>query len=307
MRRPTLPEDVPFTTATAAALGYDRKSLSRLAKAGVLRRPFTSVYIATAAPDTVAVRMQAARLVLSDDMVLCDRTAAWIWGVDIFSYAELDGPMPLECCTPRFRRATDRVGCDGGSRDLRPEDWCTVEGIRVTTPLRTALDLGCNLTRRDALAAMDALAREHGLTKADLTRLLGRFRRRRGVVQARELVPLVDPRAESRPESWTREVIAAHGLTMPEAQHWIVVEGVPTYRLDLAYVRAKIAIEYDGEEFHSSPEDRERDAIRRAWLRAHGWYVIVLTKDSFTPDGTDAWIQELRVVLAERTRPRKRF
>lgn len=101
--------------------------------------------------------------------------------------------------------------------------------MRVTTPLRTALDLGCNLPRRDALAAMDALARAHGFSKHDLTQLLGRYRRRRGVVQARELVALVDSRAESQPESWMREVIAAHGLTMPELQHWVAINGVPTY------------------------------------------------------------------------------
>lgn len=307
MMLPPLPTSEPFTTATAVARGYDRKTLSRMVKQGALQRPFIGVYVDAAVPDTPGTRALAARLVMSPDMVLCDRTAAWLWGVDTFSYAELDGPMPLETYSPRGRRATDRRGCAGGSRDLRPEDWCTVEGVRVTTPLRTALDLACNLHSRDALAAMDALARGQGVTKADLMLLLGRYRRRRGVVQARELVPLLDPRAESQPESWMRAVIAAHGLVMPEPQHWVLVDGVPTYRLDLAYVRAKIAIEYDGEQFHSSATDRERDAARRAWLRAHGWYVIVLTKESFTADGIDAWVRELREVLTARTVPHKRF
>jgi Transcriptional regulator, AbiEi antitoxin/Protein of unknown function (DUF559) len=307
MPEPRILDGKPCTTAMAAAQGLDRKTLTRLVERGALVRLFTGVYVDADIPLTVEIRVEAARLALSKDMVLCDRTAAWIWGVDAFVYAELDGEMPLECCTPRARRATERAGCDGGSRDLSPEDWCTIGGVRVTTPLRTALDLACNLWPRDALAAMDALARGHGFTAHDLARVLPRYVRRRGVVQARRLVPLVDPRAESAPESWTREVIDLHGLPMPELQHWVLVDGVPTYRLDLAYVRAKIAVEYDGEEFHTSPADRQRDADRRAWLRAHGWYVIVLTKSSFNPEAVDQWVRELREVLTVRTRSHKRF
>ena len=89
-------------------------------------------------------------------------------------------------------------------------------------------------------------------------------------------------------------------LPPPTLQHWIHIAGVPTYRLDLAYPRARVAVEYDGEEFHSTPEDRAADEQRRAWLRAHGWTVIVLTKDSFTEEAVIAWIGEVRRALATR-------
>lgn len=232
--------------------------------------------------------------------VLCDRTAAWIHGIDVFRNAEHDAVPPLETYVLRGHDPTDRHDCRGGSRDLRREDWQVVDGVRVTTPLRTALDLACKLPRREALAALDAFARKHGVTPAQLGRLLVRYRRRRGVIQARELVPLIDPRAESMGESWTRGEIRRHQLPEPEPQHWVVVDGVPTYRLDLAYPRAKVAVEYDGEEFHTTPEQRARDAARRAWLRDHGWYVIVVTKHSFTGDALLQWTTELLDVLRER-------
>lgn len=307
MLRPPLPQDEPFTTSAAGRLGYTRKELSRLVDARVLRRLFTSVYLRSDVALTDQVRLRAAGLAVGKGAVLCDRTAAWVWGVDVHRYAELDSPPPVEAYTLRGRRELSRAGCDGGSRDLRAEDWCTVDGVRVTTPLRTALDLACNLPRREALAALDALARAHNLTAADLAGLLPRFRRRRGVVQARQLVPLVDPRAESPPESWMREILDAHGFPPPEPQHWVVIDGVPTYRLDLAYPRARIAIEYDGEEHHSSPDARERDRIRRERLRDEGWFVLVLTKASFTPDAVTTWTTELREVLLERRRSHKRF
>ena len=50
------------------------------------------------------------------------------------------------------------------------------------------------------------------------------------------------------------------GLPLPEVNWWVSEDGVPKYRLDLAYPHAKVAIEYDGEEFHTSQEDKEADA-----------------------------------------------
>lgn len=299
MKRPLLPE-IPFTTAEALALGFTRHELSALVNAHTLRRPFTGVYAPADLPDTITTRAQAAALVMSRQSVLCDRTAAWLHGVDVFRYAELETVPALETYVLRGHDPTDRRECHGGTRDLVPEDWEYVAGARVTTAVRTAVDLACKLRRREALAALDALARECGVTVSAMNRLLQRYRRRRGVIQARELVPLTDPRSESSGESWARLEIHDHGLPMPQPQFWVLIEGVPTYRLDLAYPKARIVVEYDGEEFHTDPAHRAADEARRERLRRHGWHVIVLTKKSFTDEAVRAWTVELRTVLRSR-------
>ena len=299
MQRPPFP-DRPFTTADAARLGFSRTALSRATADGTLRRVFTGVYVRTDLPDSTTLRARAAALVMSPHSVLCDRTAAWIHGVDVFRYAELETVPSLESYVLRGHDPTDRRECHGGTRDLLPEDWTWIEGVRVTTPRRTAVDLACKLSRREALAALDALARTHGITVQEMNRLLLRYRRRRGVIQARELVQLTDARAESSGESWTRLAIHDDGLPPPEPQWWVVVDGVQRYRLDLAYPKAKVLVEYDGEEFHTSPEDRDRDEARRELLRRRGWYVIVVTKESFAAEALDLWLRELRDVLRER-------
>jgi hypothetical protein len=149
--------------------------------------------------------------------------------------------------------------------------------------------------------------RLHRITLAQMVRELPRYARRRGVIQLRELVPLADPRAESESESWTRLEIIDHGLPSPEPQYWIVIDGVPTYRLDLAYPKAKIAIEYNGDEFHSSDEDRAADALRRRWLEDHGWTVIVIDKGSFSEAALAIWIAELRAALTAAQAPSRRW
>lgn len=303
MQTPLLPDhlpDRPFTTTDGYAAALSQHDLTRLVTDGQLRRPFRGVYVPAHLPDSIETRARAAALVMSPHSVLCDRTAAWFHGVEAFRYAALETVPPLESFVLRGHDPTDRRECHGGTRDLRPDDWTRVAGVRVTTPTRTAVDLACRLPRREALAALDALARECDVTVEGMQRLLRRYRRRRGVVQARGLVPIADPRSESSRESWTRLAILDHGLPAPKPQWWVEVDGVAAYRLDLAYPRARVAVEYDGEEFHSSPADRAADRRRREWLHEHGWHVIVVTKDDFRGAGSDLWIRELRGVLLSR-------
>lgn len=297
MLRPPVFPDVPFTWAQAKALGIPRARLDQALAQREIRRVLTGAYVRADAPDTVEVRARAAALVISPFSVVCDRTAAWLLGVDVFDYHELDVLPPLETYVLRGHNPTRRGQCNGGTRDLLPQDYCLIEGLKVTTPLRTALDLGCKLSRRRALAALDAFMRAYGLTHEDLRRGAQRYFRRRGVVQLRQLIPLADPRAESPGEAWARQEIIDAGLPWPELQVWVEVDGVPTYRLDLAYPHARVAVEYDGREFHESDEARERDEERRAWLERHGWTVIVVDKDSFTPEALADWLRRLRVAL----------
>lgn len=289
----------PFTPSQARQLGVPRAVLDEAVADGRLHRPLRGVFLRAGVEPTMLVRAQAAKLVTGPTLVVCDRSAAWLWGVDCYRYAELDGTPRLETCALRGHQASERHGIDGVTRDLLREDWTEFEGLRVTTPLRTAMDLGCLLPPHVALGAMDELMRRHGFTNGDLRALLRRYRGRRGVVRLRQVVALVDPRAESQPESWVRWFIVAEGMPHPLPQVWVEVDG-RAVRLDLAYPRARILVEYDGEEFHSSWADREHDERRREALRRAGWIVIVVTRDGLTAAGRDAWLRELADALAAR-------
>lgn len=296
MLPPTIP-DKPFTWAHARDAGFTQDHLNELVRTHKVRRVLRGVYQRADQPDTLLGRAQAVILVLQPFVVICDRTAAWLHGVDTFEHRELEILPPLETFVLRGHSRLRRLGCTGGQRDLAARDICVVDGVTVTTTLRTALDLACKLGRRDALAILDGFMRKHGLTRPEMERELVRYRRRRGVVQARELVPMADPRSESVGESWTRLEIIDAGLPAPRPQYWVRRPGGEPIRLDLAYPLSRVAIEYDGREFHESDERREHDRKRRRWLRDHGWTVIVVDKDSFKGAALDGWILELRTAL----------
>jgi hypothetical protein len=291
----------PFTVADARASGISRQRLRRLLGQGQVRKVLRGVYQSVEAPDTIESRAQAAALVMPPYAVVCDRTAAWIHGVDVVRYREVEVPPPLDVVVLRYSRRQNRSEWRNGERDLAPDDVMRVTGLRVTTPLRTALDLGCKLPRRDALAAVDEFMRVHELTKDDLRRELPRYFRRRGVVQLRAVVSAADPRPESPAESWVRMSIIDAGLPMPEIQYSVVVDGTERYRLDLAYPLHRICVEYDGVDFHTAADDRNADEKRREWLREQGWTVLVLTKDDLRKGAAAEWLAELHARLFERT------
>jgi hypothetical protein len=287
----------PFTADDARRAGLSRKRLRLLVRSGHLERVFHNVYVRADILDSIETRTAALAIVLPPFAVVCDRTAAWIHGVDVLSFRELGSPPPIELVSIRDLTPSRSRGVNGGERDLDPLDITVVDGIRVTTPLRTALDLGCKLPRYRAIGALDQFMRLHEITHRDFSAHLPRYRGRRGVVQLRELVRIADPASESPGESWIRLAIYDANLPPPTLQFSVAVGGKELFRLDLAYEFQGVCVEYDGQEHHTSPDHVRADERRRGWLRDHGWTVIVVTKDDLDRDSTRAWISVLREAL----------
>jgi hypothetical protein len=289
----------PFTRADLERLGVTPRRLRTDIEAGRVRLVFRGVYVRADVTDSIELRAAAARLVLSDRAVVADRSAAWLHGVDCRQPTELDLPPRLEVVSRRGAVPSRRRDLLGGERDLADEDVMVLNGVAVTTPLRTTADLACRRGRASALAVLDAFAHHHGLTRPELERMAARFRRRRGVSQLRELIPLVEPLTESTGESWSRLAIHDAGLPRPEPQVWVRVEG-KRYRLDLAWRWHRVAVEYFGREFHEGDELEAADVARIEALRRAGWIVIVVRSEDLSGSLRDAWLAEVQSALTER-------
>ena len=107
-------------------------------------------------------------------------------------------------------------------------------GLPVTTRVRTAYDLGRHLDRSEALARLDALMWNQRFDIADVDELADRRPRARGLIQLRELLPLVDGGAASPRESSIRLRLLDCGFPQPLTQHPVVVGSRPVAFLDLA-------------------------------------------------------------------------
>ncbi|MFT4199224.1 endonuclease domain-containing protein [Gordonia sp. (in: high G+C Gram-positive bacteria)] len=158
---------------------------------------------------------------------------------------------------------------------LAPSDVTDIDGVLVTTRVRTAFDVGRIPPAWRGLGNLDALHRAAPFSILALIRYIDDHRGWRYIRQLRAIAPLVDGAAESPPESWLRLLLIQSGLPLPELQIVVVDEtGHGFARVDMGYRGPKIAIEYDGEEFHSLAEHQDRDARRDAKLEALGWVAV---------------------------------
>jgi hypothetical protein len=269
-----MPLDVPFTHAQARAAGLTRDVLAELCRLGLLRRPVKGVYAASQLGDSVELRARALSLAVPEDCVICDRHAGWLHGADMVlapnEHLEL---RPISVFRPSGMGRLRNGLCDSGERNLTPSDITEVHGLRVTTPLRTAWDLGRQRFREPALSGMDAMLRLGRFSRAELVQGVPRFRGMRWVTVLRQLAHLADGRAESPGESVLRLRWIDLSLPTPRPQVPVVLAGGRLVYLDVGNEVAKFAAEFQGREYHSGPEQVERDDRRFALLDDEGWVV----------------------------------
>ncbi len=267
-----LPLDAPFTTAQASGAGLTARHLRALVDAGLLRQPVRGVYGDARLPDTVRSRAAALRLVVPADAVICDRHAGWMHGAEMTLLPnEHLNLQRIAIFLPGGRGRLRNKLSDGGERTLRSGDVMEIEGLRVTTPLRTALDLGRQRFAEPALSALDALLRLGAFSKGELLADVERFRGMRWITTLRATAPLADGRAESPGESVLRLRCIESGLPTPEPQVEVHSRGRLAV-IDVACERVHFGAEYFGREWHSSDEQVEHDEQRLAWLdEDEGW------------------------------------
>jgi hypothetical protein len=251
------------------ATGATRGQVDEQIKDGELVRASRGVYGKgdLAASDS----LRALFLRLPPGSVLGFRSAAAMYGFDVRPDAAVDVVVPAGTVRPRIRgvRVHEAV--------VPVEEHVALAGIPCVPAARCAVDLARTRRRLDALPVLDAALRANACTPAELAAEVLRHQGLKGVRQARELIPLADPRPECRQESQLRLVVIDAGLPVPEPQLWVCDEyGTRLYRLDLAYQQERVGLEYDG----MSHLDRRRlrgDRDRMNWLDDHHWTMRYFT------------------------------
>ena len=153
-------------------------------------------------------------------------------------------------------------------------------GLPVTTPARTAFDLGRHLSRGHALARLDALMRARPFAIADVMSLDERHPGARGVRQLRELLPLVDGGAMSPRETRLRLLFIDGGFPKPTTQIPVRDErGRYVRTLDMGGEEFEVAAEYDGDQHRTDRAQYVKDL--RVWpvLQRLGWDVTRVVKE----------------------------
>ncbi len=171
-------------------------------------------------------------------------------------------------------------------RDLLRPDVHTVTGIAVTRPARTIADLLLRTHRYAAVALVDSALHRGLLTVGGLGEVPGLVRRRRGAVAARRHLAEADGRAQSPLETRVRLRCVDGRVAPTDLQHVIRDDdGHIIGVADLAWPRARLAVEADGAEPHGTPRAVYEDRRRQNRLANAGWRILRFTwQDTLHPD-----------------------
>jgi very-short-patch-repair endonuclease len=265
-----------FSLEQARALGIADRSVSKRAAAGRYFRLNPGVYAIGGTPDTMSRRIAAAVVSFPALAAVSHQTAAELWGMTN------RGIRAIEIVTTRW----DRVRRDSvkvhESLDLLPEDVVDLDGIPITTPVRTVVDLGAS-NRWIVERALEEGIRRDLFTLEDVEGFVARVakRGRRGVGVIRPLLAARrrwDTVTESALEDEFRKLLTDGGLPMPEPQYTVRDEsGDLVCRADFAYPSARVLIELDSEAHHLDRVTFRRDRSKQNAAATLGWTVLRYT------------------------------
>jgi very-short-patch-repair endonuclease len=204
----------------------------------------------------------AALLASGPESMLSHASAAALWGFEI-------GPDdPIEVSVPAERRSRRR-----GIRVHRRvvsvlADISILDGIPLTSPERTLIDLATRLEPMQLERAVNEADKFDRVRADDLHASLGRHRGEPGVAHLRRLLEpssfrLTDSDLEQRMVRLARSA----GLPEPETQAW-----VNGFRVDFFWPALGIVVEADGLRYHRTAFQQKRGLERdQAHLAAGMW------------------------------------
>jgi len=246
-----------------------RSRLDTRIRTGDLVKVWPGVY-SREEPDNLT-RLRGLDLRAGEPVAICLGTAAAAYGFDT------EDVIDLHVLNPDGHQLRVSDGLIIHRRDGAP--LAAVGGRPATTAAWTAVEVARALRRPRALATLDAALRSGTCDRRQLLDAVSDQHGRRGIVHVRELVPHADAAAESPMESEARLVMLDGHLATPELQYQIVDRSGRMWRLDFAWPLRKLAVEYDGFDWHSDPASFARDRQKRAALMEMDWTVLSIVAD----------------------------
>lgn len=304
----------PFTTREASALGVSTDRLASAVRTGALQRLSRGVYSLAPGPlDAARLVVERLRSIGIPSAVGECTVAAW-WGVAAMGARGPLADPPATVMIPR--EACGRFGVRLGSRsgvrivaaDLAPQDVIDWDGLPVTSPLRTGLDIArrhgrsrasalvplCSGARmeialRSGLIPLESIqmrpaaqevterARASEVRRSVLADLRDMAHRvsAHGMRWTWPVLPDVEPLLETALEGLAWAVLTESDLPRPRPQEWVRGASGRKYRVDFL-IGDRVILEADGAVKYADLTPWQ-EKQRQSDLEAAGYWVVRCT------------------------------
>jgi hypothetical protein len=268
------------TIAAAAAEGVDRRTLARLAARGLLIRHSPGLYRPAGRVPSARDEIRAA-VAATAGAASYESAALWL-GFDGGDQA------PAHVTVSHRSRPRSREGfvVHSTTRDL--DTITTVRnGVRVTTPAQTLLDL-CAIHDDEAMprAFLGHCLSRRLVSPSQLERFLRRQPRRApGTRRFRALLQLVGGgNVDSMVELELLSVLRNAGIPAPRLQFVVTHNDRFVARVDNAWPDLYVVLEIDGYRYHSDPSTFVNDRTRQNLIVNAGYTVLRTTPTEIRHD-----------------------
>jgi very-short-patch-repair endonuclease len=257
----------------AAGLSSDQID-SRITR-GRLHRTWRGVYAVGRPQLTQRGWWMAAVLACGRSSVLSHDSAAALWGIRAMKGLRREGRRPREIHLSLLGSTTRSLaGLRVHRRRRLPEgDRTRRDGIPVTSPARTLIDLGTRLSKERLEVAVNE-ADKLGLIDPETLRTA--VEDHRGVDGVSTLRTVLDQRTftltDSELERRFMRLVDCAGLPRPLTQRWI-----NGFRVDFFWPELGLVVETDGLRYHRTATQQSRDRIRDQAHTAAGFSALRFT------------------------------
>ena len=265
-------------------LGLTRSQRQHLVGDKLLERVLDGAYRFPGLPDDELGRCVAA-CTRPSGLIVAGPTAGRLWG---FRRMPRDGLVHV-IAPPASNPSVERW--------LRPYRTAMIDplhvvqradGIRLTSPPRTVVDLSRHLTNIDLRSVIDQVESE-GMGTAETMRRVAADLATPGRPWARRVLRALEQRPRyGVPEShWESRVVAAlieRGVRDLRPQRWLNVPGWEPIRLDASVDRIRWGVEVDVYPTHFTEEGGSRDRDRDLACDAIGWRVSRVARPALERD-----------------------
>src|SRR5262245_29977339 len=276
-----------ITRAQARSGGLTNRQIELRIASGALEIVHPGVYRIAGSFRSARQRAMAAALWCGPDALLSHGTAAALFRLPV-----TEPEVPHLVVPHSVRRRSDAIELHR-TVTLERRDRYQVDGLPVTSPTRTIIDLSARLDGEELENTFET-ARRFGLTTK--TVLERRANEQRVPKTLRDVLRVVDGRPkESKLEVKTARLLRAHGLQPEVTQH-----RVEKYRIDFVWLAILLGVECDGFDWHGNRLAWKRDRRRIARIEDLGWSLVHVTWDDVTqrPEET---VSRIRKAIASRT------
>jgi very-short-patch-repair endonuclease len=281
------------TTEQLDGLGFSRKEVLGLVKRRYLHRIHRGVYAIGTRQLTRRGWLLAASLACGETSFLTHRTGAAVRGLRTVNPWEIHVTVIGTAIRRRRGIVIHRI-----TEPPHRSEVTTVDGLRVASVPLILIQLAPHESRAELDRMIEQAVRRDLLVMNEMEEALARHPGARGVCKLRAALEAYSPKPfdKSDFERVVGEAIAADPRIPPPLRHQHFMTGDIRWELDFYWPDRRVVLEVDGDRYHRTPKDRERDRIKDAKLMAAGLVPMRMTDTRWKLDQKGS-LDDLRAIL----------